>query len=319
MTATVPAEWRLHPITRRGTAEDMGLGDGTGKWSLMVMSDQPIQVMSLMDTPSGHLANLSAGRQEYRGATGLYQVSFEDGMGGDGFIILLPDSRLYAWLPETADERYVARATYSSNSGEINASGLVYLSGDIPLDSNFAVVGDPSDVEFSATYRSGDWITGTYTVAGEQPRAFRGTAFTGFERGGTTEGLEGTWNPVEGESDLPDKFKTAETTGVVDALVPFETEAFGAIECDLSGKLGAINPAYMVYEVGLIQDEEGDDLAVIDCGLLAFGAPGQSPVEMIVAVMDGQTMPGLGNRAVVLLILPTGEQIALGGVFQLAP
>ena len=73
---------------------------GAGKWSLMVRSDQPVQVMSLMDTPSGHLANLSAGRQEYRGAAGLYQVSFDDGMGGDGIIVLLSDSRLYAWLPE---------------------------------------------------------------------------------------------------------------------------------------------------------------------------------------------------------------------------
>ena len=39
--------------------EDMGLGDGMGKWWLTVAADQPIQVMSLMDTPSGHLANLS--------------------------------------------------------------------------------------------------------------------------------------------------------------------------------------------------------------------------------------------------------------------
>ncbi len=35
------------------------LGDGRGKWQLWVSSDQPIQVMGLMRTRSGHLSNLS--------------------------------------------------------------------------------------------------------------------------------------------------------------------------------------------------------------------------------------------------------------------
>ncbi|MYH14577.1 MAG: hypothetical protein F4149_05325 [Gammaproteobacteria bacterium] len=37
------------------------LGDGTGKWRLRVVSDRPIQVMSLLASPTGHLANLSVG------------------------------------------------------------------------------------------------------------------------------------------------------------------------------------------------------------------------------------------------------------------
>ena len=37
------------------------LGDGHGKWRLRVSSDQPISVMSLLETPSGHLTNLSTG------------------------------------------------------------------------------------------------------------------------------------------------------------------------------------------------------------------------------------------------------------------
>ena len=37
------------------------LGDGTGKWRLRVEADRPIQVMSLLRSPTGHLANLSAG------------------------------------------------------------------------------------------------------------------------------------------------------------------------------------------------------------------------------------------------------------------
>ena len=35
------------------------LGDGTGKWRLTVESDQPVQVMSLLESPTGHITNLS--------------------------------------------------------------------------------------------------------------------------------------------------------------------------------------------------------------------------------------------------------------------
>ena len=42
-----------------GTDEWDGLGDGTGKWRLDVESEQPIEVMSLLESPTGHLSNLS--------------------------------------------------------------------------------------------------------------------------------------------------------------------------------------------------------------------------------------------------------------------
>ena len=35
------------------------LGDGQGKWRLMVESDRPVRVMSLLSSPTGHLTNLS--------------------------------------------------------------------------------------------------------------------------------------------------------------------------------------------------------------------------------------------------------------------
>lgn len=41
------------------TGERHGLGDGTGKWRLEVESAQPIEVMSLLESPTGHLSNLS--------------------------------------------------------------------------------------------------------------------------------------------------------------------------------------------------------------------------------------------------------------------
>ena len=40
--------------------EDMGLGDGTGKWRLLVSAPKPIAVMSLMSTKTGYVTNLSS-------------------------------------------------------------------------------------------------------------------------------------------------------------------------------------------------------------------------------------------------------------------
>ena len=42
-----------------GTGVAGALGDGSGKWRLLVRSDQPILVMNLLSSPSGHLTNLS--------------------------------------------------------------------------------------------------------------------------------------------------------------------------------------------------------------------------------------------------------------------
>ena len=36
------------------------LGDGAGKWQLFVAADQPIHIMSLLESATGHLTNLSA-------------------------------------------------------------------------------------------------------------------------------------------------------------------------------------------------------------------------------------------------------------------
>lgn len=40
------------------------LGDGTGKWRLLISADRPIQVMSLLQFPTGHLTNVSRGRDD---------------------------------------------------------------------------------------------------------------------------------------------------------------------------------------------------------------------------------------------------------------
>ena len=49
-------------LERGGTRLTGRLGDGTGKWRLSVSGDAPLQVMSLLRLPTGHLTNLSLGR-----------------------------------------------------------------------------------------------------------------------------------------------------------------------------------------------------------------------------------------------------------------
>jgi len=44
----------------QGASLSGGLGDGTGKWRLNVSAPQPIRVMSLLSSSTGHLTNLSA-------------------------------------------------------------------------------------------------------------------------------------------------------------------------------------------------------------------------------------------------------------------
>ena len=54
-TLTLPAQ-----ELESGSPEFSGaLGQGSGRWQLEVESDQLIHVMSLMESPTGHLTNLS--------------------------------------------------------------------------------------------------------------------------------------------------------------------------------------------------------------------------------------------------------------------
>ena len=307
MSATVPANGATSISAE--DAEAMGLGDGAGKWSLMVMSDQPIQVMSLMDTPSGHLANLSAGRQEYRGAAGLWHISFDDGMSDDGILVLLPDSRLYAWLPDAneAGKNDIARGTFNASEGMIEGQGVVYESGLIELDG-LTPVGGVDDVTLTAMFRSGDWIDGSYEIAGEQARDFRGWAFTGYERGGSTESIQGLWEPTLGEmADLPANFETDEHGAFDGNLIV--ASPLGELDCAFTGMIAAVNPAFNSFYTR----------PVIDCDLLAFGGEGnEDEVEMFMSVMDPSDMPGMGTRAIIFAVLPREvNQIGLGAMYEL--
>ena len=279
---------------------DSGIGAGTGKWSLDVHSDVPIQVVNLMSTVSGHLTNLSSANPNYPGAAGLWQISFEDEEGGDGYLVLLPDSRMYAWLPEADEVNRIARGTFETTADGISGTGDLYESGKVdvtlvPLSAS----GGSDDFELTAEYRSGDWIRGQYNVVGETGRPFHGWAFTGFERGAATEEVVGSWNPALGEEADLDPFAPGDG-----GALNFTFMA-GSYECTVDGTMGPLNPAFSVYEADV----------TIDCvSLLIFE---KDIVDLILAVMDSPNEPGGGTRAIVLAIVHDERKIAYGALFDL--
>ena len=71
--------------TLDAAAIEAALGDGVGKWRLTVRAEAPLLVMSLLESPTGHLANLSAGpvRAERQGGQRLLRVPFFPAADGD--------------------------------------------------------------------------------------------------------------------------------------------------------------------------------------------------------------------------------------------
>ena len=258
-----------------------GQKEAGGKWQLTVTADQPIAVMSLLSTPTGHLSNLSAPKADYPGPAGVWEVAFDDGTGG-GYLIATPDSRLYAWLPES-DETLVADGTYDSDAGSLTASGKAYESGEVDVVGT-SLEGGSEPFELSATYRQGDWITGEYTVDGVR-RGFHGRAFTGFDRGADAAALAGDW-------------ATGDLEYSVDAAAEFNGELeVSSFTCDLSGTLVDINPAFNLYE----------SIVEVDCSLIRLN------VELILAVTDRPNAPGGGDQALALIIA-RDDEIAVGAI-----
>ncbi|MDE0661591.1 MAG: hypothetical protein OXI79_18290 [Gammaproteobacteria bacterium] len=73
------------------TAEELesdGLGDGAGKWRLNVESDQPVVVVNLLESPTGHLTNLST----TIGSRRVPLFPSASGTRGQGFVRVLNPS-----------------------------------------------------------------------------------------------------------------------------------------------------------------------------------------------------------------------------------
>ena len=258
------------------------LGDGAVKWQLTVAADQPILVMSLMDTPSGHLSNLSAPKRDYPGPANVWKLSFTDGVDKDGYLIASPDGRLHAWLPESGLTR-IAEATYNSDAGSLNASGKVYESGKMDVQGT-GITGGSETFELTATYRQGDWIKGSYTV-GSVSRAFNGWASAGFNRGADAAALAGNWAATEGDLS----FRVGDDAQFSGSL---SVEGF---DCDVSGTLVGVNPAFNLYQSTL----------EVDCVLIRLN------VDLILSIGDLSSAPGGGDHALAMVIA-RDEEIAIG-------
>ena len=81
-----------------GAGLDGALGEGTGKWRLLVTSDKPVRVLSLMESPTGHLTNLSTAPANPVG--GVHAVPLllaaSDSHGRHGFVRVINRSNAVA-------------------------------------------------------------------------------------------------------------------------------------------------------------------------------------------------------------------------------
>lgn len=121
-----------------GDAEGLSgaLGDGQGKWWLTVESDNPIQVMSLMESPTGHLSNISTRPPE----------------DGDGVhrVPLFPAA-------SHATQQGFARVVNRSSSGgtveitAFDASGVAHGPVSLSMDGSETVHFNSDDLELGNT------------------------------------------------------------------------------------------------------------------------------------------------------------------------
>lgn len=267
---------------------NLGTAGTPGKWQLNVASDQPIQVMSLMES-AGLLSNLSSGRQAYRGATNSWVLSFDGAGAGTGYAILAPDSKLHAWLPESDLDRVVS-ATYTSDGpGAISASGKAYEHGKVSQSFR----GGSEDISLAATYRSGDWIRGSYTVGGTS-RNFTGTAFAGFDRGSGVASLRGEWNSAEGASP-PISLSIDNDEGNFTGSVEVNN-----INCTYSGQFSAANPGFDLYESS----------TTVSCTVINL-----PDVPIVLGIRDAEGEPGDGDVGILLMVLPQ-QEVAYGSILS---
>ena len=169
-------------IESGGTGLTGRLGDGKGKWQLFVTADGAIEVASLMQTPTGHLTNLSVSGLGREGVSRQYALPLfpSVGQGQQGFArIINRSNRAGTVRIHATDESgrwhgpitlsLDARATRHFNSGDLeggNASkGLSGGLGDGAGDWRLELTTD-LDIDPSAYIRASDgFLTAMHAVA----------------------------------------------------------------------------------------------------------------------------------------------------------
>ena len=172
---------------------DGALGNGTGKWQLFVSADRPIQVMSLMSTPTGHLTNLSStagdgvirggpGGDELRGGAGNDVINPGDngnnendivhGSAGDDRIVYTDSgpnaAQLLRYVELTAGitvtiEGAVNQATVDKGSAGtdtiVDIANTLNAAGTPPYNGVFELFGTPFNDVYDLALDGEQWMS----------------------------------------------------------------------------------------------------------------------------------------------------------------
>ena len=156
------------------------LGDGAGKWRMEIASDAPLVVMNLLESPTGHLANLSRIPPRPEGSDdAVYRVPFFPAAGNadgrQGFVRTINHSGVAGSIQISASDD--SETEYDTLALRIEANAAVHFnSDDLELgnsdkglwESTGAGVGDwrlrvssPLDIEALTYIRTPDgFLTG---------------------------------------------------------------------------------------------------------------------------------------------------------------
>ena len=154
-------------------------GDGSGKWQLFVSADQPIQVMSLLRSPTRHLTNLTRGRLPGERSIPLFMAA--SAAGQQGFVRIINRSerdgtvRIHAY--DDRGDRFGpvsfslgAKETAHFNSGDLERGNTSKgLRGDLGDGiGNWRLEPETTlDIEALAYVRTSDgFLTSVHEVAG---------------------------------------------------------------------------------------------------------------------------------------------------------
>ena len=173
------------------------LGTGRGKWRLLVTSAQPLRVLSLLSSPTGHLTNLSsvagesetegrhempyfpaASRWEGEGARGFARVINRTGESGEVRIEGIDDAGMRRGpvrLTLEANEalHFNSADLEEGNAGKGLSGGIGAGSGDWRLE-----VRSTLELEVLSYIRTGDgFLTSMHDVAPEGPEGHRVVIF----------------------------------------------------------------------------------------------------------------------------------------------
>ena len=161
---------------------DGSLGDGSGKWRLEVESEQRVVAMSLLESPTGHLTNLSTvptAKEDGTHAVPLFPAS-GDASGREGFLRVINRSDAAGEIRIEADDEtdwdyepltlsIGAREARHFNSGDLEqgnaGKGLTGSTGSGEGDWRLALTSE-LDIDVLAYVRTGDgFLTAMHDVA----------------------------------------------------------------------------------------------------------------------------------------------------------